>query len=353
MSNEIQHPQQKQQQEQPLAQKREATQTHSASQRQCPSCGEALSAGDRFCPYCRASLTGGVCPSCGGATEPSWTLCRACKHPLSTGRCSFCGGAVVANEKFCSHCGNPRDGITCEKCGTLNFRSFCYRCNAPLNDMAKEAVAEAQRDPEYQRAVTTAERLVEILELLKNWDDATTATTPEAPELSDDLREQMRELEAMMAAAGVAVPAARETPQPAQPRQRPAGVSLHFKFADRNEALAAFKAKAAEFQQQLDNMLPDAGAAPEVQQNYFAARKIASVVYTKKTVKEAEVVEVHKQIPVHWVCNAYGCEHSDGPTGCADPSKGGKWVYNLTTTTEIAYRDVEVVSRHTEWKEDV
>ena len=90
------------------------------------------------------------------------------------------------------------------------------------------------------------------------------------------------------------------------------------------EAMHAYRAKAAEMQAALDAMVPDAEATPEEQRNYYSARRMPVERKVKKTIQECE----------GWICNLCGCLHNK-PQECAEPELGGRWIYKTYTVEEI------------------
>ena len=70
-----------------------------------------------------------------------------------------------------------------------------------------------------------------------------------------------------------------------------------------------------EMQATLNSMLPDAGMTPQLQRNYYSARKVLITTVTKV------------KVPLYWLCNAYNCQHSY-PEECVEPWRGGRWVYS-------------------------
>ncbi len=66
----------------------------------------------------------------------------------------------------------------------------------------------------------------------------------------------------------------------------------------------------------------------EVRNKTFSNNQEARRFYGALKILLPKIIE--KQVPAGWLCNAYGCTHTDGPQGCADPSMGGTWIYTLT-----------------------
>ena len=119
----------------------------------------------------RYKYTGGVgvkCPHCGETVNPRFELCPVCGSPLHADHCTFCGARMVPGEKFCSECGNGIGGSKCPKCGTINFRSFCKKCNEPLDDLAQEALQQAEADPVYQELKQQVKELEEVAEKMES-----------------------------------------------------------------------------------------------------------------------------------------------------------------------------------------
>lgn len=224
-------------------------------------------------------------------------------------RCTFCGAPVEPGTRFCTECGNNREGITCPHCGTLNYRSFCKNCFAPLNEQARKALTEAKFDPHFQRA----EQLVkEMAELEKIISEAEVANQyDEAPDQSvtlDDDDRQILNAYSELFAGIVNSPTPVDEPIPAtQTSER-----KQFKIQKAEDAMKLYKAKMAELQMHMDLMLPDSAATPEEQRDFFSARIITSTR-----------IELVKQ---GWVCNYCGCHHKC-PNECAEPQLGGKWIF--------------------------
>ena len=88
----------------------------------------------------------------------------------------------------------------------------------------------------------------------------------------------------------------------------------------REEAMAKYKEKLSEMQETLSAMIPDPGMTPQMQRDYYSARKVEILTTTKS------------RVPLYWVCNAYGCQHSQ-PNECAEPFQGGTWIYEDVVNT--------------------
>ena len=134
-----------------------------------------------------------ACPFCGSAVEPDYEICPACGHKLVE-YCTFCGANMTANDIDCPECGMPSEGITCPDCGTLNFRSFCRKCNRPLSRAARKAVEKAKADPKVQEAVSILVKMAELEAEMQNAieeDDITDDTPHEPTEKELRLRELM------------------------------------------------------------------------------------------------------------------------------------------------------------------
>jgi len=198
----------------------------------CSNCGATFSDTDKFCAECGMGLKGNSCVFCGEATQPNHEICHSCGQNLLTELCSFCGGKMTPDEAFCSDCGNPRTGIICSCCNTLNFRSFCRKCNSPLNELAYEALEEARKDQKVYKAVAIAQELVELEQLLNDLSgceaaDRVETNINEIPEISEENRELLNQYKDLLTTfrqhdgRGGACPHPDETVHFPNPNQNP------------------------------------------------------------------------------------------------------------------------------------
>ena len=235
---------------------------------------------------------------------------------LYGGRCTFCGQPLDPGAAFCMECGNAVKGIPCPKCGTLSFRNFCSNCNFPLTEQAQEALAEAKNDPHFRRAEQLARQMAELEQIIEGRDLKGRGTSEEVREekpdesirLTDEERRVLASYSELFSTPIVA-------PKPSVPTSHAVPTK---KRLTKEEALAAYKAKAAELQAEMDAMMPPSAATPEEQRNFFSARKITVVELTLK--------------PMSWVCNYCGCTHRQ-PSECVEPELGGKWIFGHVETT--------------------
>ena len=234
------------------------------------------------------------------------------KMDKDNGRCTFCGAPVEPGMRFCTECGNNREGITCPHCGTLNFRSFCKNCFAPLNEQAQKALTEAKFDPHFQRAEQLVREMAELEKIISEAEaaDQYIGAPDRSVRLSDEDRQIIDAYRDLF--AGIANP-----PPPSAPADDPAPATRtrerkQFLIQRAEDAMKLYKSKMAELQMHMDAMLPDSAATPEEQRDFFSAR----IITTTR-------IELVKQ---GWVCNYCGCFHKC-PNECAEPQLGGKWVF--------------------------
>ena len=199
---------------------------------------------------------------------------------LPEGECSFCGAQTIPGQTVCEECRMPLGGIVCPVCGTLNHRSFCSKCNAPLNRAAEIAIEKAKRDPVFQQVSSLIEKAAKLKERISG----------KETESNEGTLEFLKMFSSDIAFAEAADPELQE------------------------EYLRTVKDIDALFAQ----MLPPAGSTPQQQFNYYSARNIAVTTVLQK--------EVRIKSPVEWICNFCGCHHKQ-PSECAEPFHGGTWVY--------------------------
>lgn len=275
------------------------------------------------CFHCGApiSITAEICPHCGKPTNPNI--------------CTFCGSPMDPSDRFCPECGNSREGIICPECGTLNFRSFCRKCNHPLDHMAQQAIAEAKADPKYQRMCELQQRMVELERRILESADLADEEGVEEVELSEEDQALVSEYEELLAMIqnGVAeAPQSQEekkpeTPKPETPKpEAPKRPKMKIQIEQMREIVQEYKQNVAEMNGIMEDLAPDPGATPQMQRNYFCARKLPVITVTRHKEKI--------QKPVEWICNYCGCHHHE-PSECAEPWHGGIWVYENIEIDEV------------------
>lgn len=310
-------------------------------------------------------MGGNRCVSCGAQINEGMAICPVCGGPATT-NCTFCGSEMSLGEMFCPECGNPRGGITCPECGTLNFRSFCRKCNHPLNPMALYAVEQAKADPRYQRALKIAQEMQELedqIQLLEQQLAQQKLQQSAAPQKTLDMEvavdaatqkllDEFAQLERARGNAPKPTAAPNPAAAPAKPQQqqqtaKPQQLSLSGgsgggdislgggggSFADTSAKLAQLKAqyaaKVKEFQAEIDQMVPNPADPPEVQRNFACAHMIST------TSKVTTVTKQQQRIA--WVCNRCHIWHNK-PSECGVQEFGGKWVTKevlVSTTRDV------------------
>lgn len=292
------------------------------------------------------------CNNCGAELSPSQELCPVCGTPTNPSTCSFCGAGLEEGDAFCAECGSPRAGIVCPDCGTHNFRSFCRKCNKPLNDNALLMRQRVMENPKYQQVaklnsemgqmedyLTAFKKAVEEALAEAEADDAAWEAQQEAQGsgLSSEGEQLQAQYEELLKLMGqVPDPAAqlaaklRVKSAPADPADRPSTkrrAMLKQKFYNAREVMAAYQAKAEEMKRALEALTPDAQMTPHEQRDFACACKVAIV--TKTVIKG----------PDYWVCNFCGCWHNQ-PSECCEPWHGGTWV---TDTVTVETKTFEVL----------
>ena len=269
-----------------------------------------------------------VCPFRGSAVEPDYEICPVCGHKLVE-YCTFCGANMAATDIDCPECGMPSDGVTCPECGTLNFRSFCRKCNRPLSRVARKAVEKAKADPKVQEAVAILVKMAELEAEMQNAtdDDGNEDNTPHEP-TEKELR--LRELIGKMGFK----PAEKPKVQPKQNKSR-----------SREEIQAEYQRMVEEANKVLESMVPPAGSTPQEQRNYSTARKVAIMETYKEKVTVSYLAGQEERMG--WVCTQCQIFHRC-PEECGVREYGGHWT---TRTVDIwATREEEVEKQRKVYK---
>lgn len=274
------------------------------------------------------------CPSCGATVPRGMELCPECGRPLHTGVCTYCGAAMDADDQFCPECGGPRQGIQCPKCGTLNFRSFCRSCHTPLDELAAEEMERARKDPVFIRMVQLGQRMAELESRLINAARAGSKAKEEEPvadfsqaaELTAEEKELVAQYKQMMEQLGL--------PPVEPPKAEPPKAKTETKERQKlnvggsEEDLEALKAEYAQNLQEMNDLMsqliPDPGTSPQIQRNYYSARKLP--VFTTEIVSQG----------TYWVCNECQVRHRQ-PEECAFEKLGGNWIYETIEVTTKTY----------------
>ena len=262
-----------------------------------------------------------ACPYCGSAVEPDYEICPVCGHKLVE-YCTFCGANMAVTDIDCPECGMPSEGITCPDCGTLNFRSFCRKCNRPLSRAARKAVEKAKADPKVQEAVSILVKMAELEAEMQNATDEDDDVVDNTPHEPTEKELRLREL---MDKVGFK-PAEKPKAQPKQNKSR-----------GREEIQAEYQRMVEEANKVLESMVPPAGSTPQEQRNYSTARKVAVMETYKEKVTVSYLAGQEERMG--WVCNRCQIFHPN-PQACGVREYGGHWT---TRTIDVwATREEEV-----------
>lgn len=254
------------------------------------------------------------CPNCKQTVDKYYELCPNCGYRLHSTHCTFCGAPMESEDLYCGECGGYAQGIKCPSCGTLSFRSFCPKCNQAVDELGKEELQKAKEDPVYQRICALAEKIIKAQE---NGSFATNEKEP-LPSHIINLLEKYRSLQ-------ISIPDAEKS-EPAESKDTKVAIEhdKDIKLTDSADAPTDFSSAIEELNALLKSMIPNPGLTPQMQRNYFCARKVA--VFHKSKVKET----------VGWVCNLCGFLHHS-PSECNRPELGGRWVYKERETITKTY----------------
>lgn len=256
-----------------------------------------------------------TCPNCKKIVDKEFELCPNCGYRLHSTHCTYCGAPMSSEDLFCGECGGSVKGTPCPSCGTLSFRSFCPKCNHAVDKLGEEELKKAKEDPLYQRICALAERIAATQDMYE------AQSTPVNPEIAE-LLEKYRSLSVSLGkeSTHMETKASEENAGGLESESETSGIKL----TDSGSQLLEMSSAIKELNTLMQSMYPDPGLTPQMQRNYYSARKVA--VVRKSIVKER----------VGWVCNLCGCCHN-APSGCARPELGGTWVYKEKEITTKTY----------------
>ena len=250
------------------------------------------------------------CRHCGSIIPSEAELCPECKYPAHDDHCTFCGTSIYPDDRFCPECGNPVQGIRCAKCGTMNFRGFCYNCHEPLTENAQLEVEKAKNDPKFQQALSLAKKIEQLYESLSDHEEEIRS---EDRELFDSYKVLLEHLE-----NGVTNTDRIHT---TSEKNVSSGKKDHI---DLTEKITELNQKITDLTKILKSFEPNPQESPQLQRDYYSARKIQIVSKGKELVTTG------------WKCNFCGYVHKN-PEECDKPKLGGEWRYKEIETDEIKW----------------
>lgn len=258
------------------------------------------------------------CPNCNKSVSKLFELCPECGYRLHKNHCTYCGAPMTSDDLYCGECGGNTKGIKCPSCGTLSFRSFCPKCNCPVDELGKNEYNKAQADPLYQRICVLAQRIIDMRESVEINKDV-------EQDLSPEIRSLLQRYASIHEKGSKIVTAIDNEYVEDQNEFHNKGTeSNKIILSDYCADITGVASAIEELNSLLKEMIPDPGLPPQMQRNYFSARKVA--VYRKSKIRET----------VGWVCNLCGCHHS-APSECARPELGGTWIYQEKEITTKTY----------------
>lgn len=265
----------------------------------------------------RPLLSNGIiCKHCNQVVSRDYELCPKCGSRLHSNHCTFCGAPMANDDLYCGECGGDTKGITCPLCGSISFRSFCPNCNHAVDDLGKSEIERAKNDPLFIKICKLAENISKSIENKSVSEEAVAEIPSEIYTLIEKYR-QLNDNQSLNSKIEDEF-----TPQPQIIDSESDLNAEGIRLSESGEI--DLTAAVAELNALLKSMVPDPGLTPQMQRNYFSARKVA--VFHKSVVRE----------PIGWVCNLCGCQHNS-PSECARPELGGTWIYQNKEITTKTY----------------
>lgn len=239
------------------------------------------------------------CLNCGWSISETADICENCGEWLLKGKCNFCYTDYESGQKFCSECGNPPEGIICSSCGTLSHFDFCPQCNIPLTEQAAEAIELLKKNSKYL--------------------DLKDSTIHESPAINQNLSKTNDQYDRLNNYLSRFSQSKTKKKKSFSLNDNP-----DKNIVDNLESLKQAREKLAE-EERKQRDLEAKKLLDEIQSKTFSNNQEARRFFNALKI----VLQTEEREPIGWRCNAYGVTHSVGPHECADPSKGGTWIYQI------------------------
>lgn len=257
------------------------------------------------------------CPNCGWNVSGTADICENCGEWLLKGQCNFCYAKIELGQKFCSECGNPPEGIICGTCGEISHFDFCAHCNIPLTQQAYETIELLKITVEFQS-------LLQV-------DDKSELKTDDNIHPDNSLENKFKD-------------DIYKVPESKSPKTNFFTLNIRAKTSIENNirSLEQSRHNISEEEHRISLQKQKERDAikllEEIRNKTFSSNQEARKFYGALKILLPRVIE--KKNPVGWTCNAYDVTHSDGPQGCADPSRGGTWVYTISKETSFEATEI-------------
>ena len=244
--------------------------------------------------------TPAFCPQCGHPTRKDADICENCGFWLLESLCKFCYTPLEKGAAFCHECGNPVAGIPCPQCGRLSIFDFCPHCNIPLSQQAHQTLDQLKQ---------SLEKLISVHQTENATEDRTLPEEQNKPQSTASSFNWDNFLQKNLLAA-------HHKQQESEKKSTTAAAH------NNSEQLAISK------------------ALEEIQHQTFPNQQCARRHYNalKLLLPTLRLIKVKKQITVGWRCYAFDVIHPEGPHACAEPHKGGEWVFDTIEETKAETR---------------
>lgn len=259
--------------------------------KECPNCHSINDIGAQYCADCGYDFTGvKKCPKCGAKIiSPNADICEVCGEWLLEGKCKFCYADLEEGAVYCGECGNPVAGIVCPQCGKLSYFDFCKHCNTPLTPTAQKMIEKIKKAPH------------EVVEKFSS---------------NQEARAYYMAQEYLMIGQEIEVTEQNKSDELIKLKE----------YIEKVEKKEKGTYRLLFSEKQKESIKTIGQAAEEEIKRQEEERRRQEEERRRKEEEERKRQEKRRR-PKGWVCNAFGAFHPDGPCGCADPSKGGYWVY--------------------------
>lgn len=258
-------------------------------------------------------------------------------------QCRFCYAQLTDDAAFCSECGNDRKGLWCDRCQRESFFDFCGGCCEPLSLAARQMALQAPADSALSAAILAlhlvSEKVLQATPSVSHAADPTGVTAPLQKAKSElDLEGASRIFDQISHRESNEEQAARQATEAAHRMVEAQRLAEQARLFAAQRVKERDAREQAEWTDELPRSTPETSMLSA--QLREARERVKALLDASEKLTFADPQEARRHFmsvrqklastgfaPRKWLCNFANCQH-DNPNECADPSQGGRWLFD-------------------------